>query len=56
MPILVKRVLSSTVKFYLSKFKHIHQLSDIYINLETNFIETFVKLKKNFASINLSQP
>ena len=50
MSILVKTLLSEELKFYLPKFKYIHQVSDFYINLKTKLVESFLTLQKIFTS------
>ena len=56
MPILIKRILLSALKSWLSRFKYIHPFSDFCINLKTKLVETFLTLQKNFTWIKSSQP
>ena len=37
--ILVKRILSKALKFQLSKFNYIHELSVFYINVKTKLVD-----------------
>ena len=49
MPTLAKRIMSSVLKFQLSKFNYVHQVSVFYINAKTKLVETFVTLQKRFT-------
>ena len=51
-PAIISRILSSALKFELSKVNYINEVSVFYINVKTKLVETFMTLE-NFCTKSL---